>query len=112
MFVLDCLLLDILSGVKFSCIFRNVCIFVLFAVVRIFVDFVNLRFWLLYFYSFHVPAFKRFTVAPESSRKSISKIGFCFVKADSKLVHWYIGSIHVGLDSIVIIELQVSSRAL
>ena len=107
-----CLFFDIISGVRFGLIVPKVWIFVLFGAVSLFVDFANCRFGLLYLSLFQVSLLRRLSVASESSRKSISNIGFCLVKSVSKLVHWYIDKYHVGFDSIMFIELQVSSCAL
>ena len=106
-------LFDILSGVRLNVIVPNVSMVVLFAAVSVLFARSRCISGLLYFISFQVSSFKRFKVAPESNRKSVSNTGFCFVKSCSNLLHWYIVSIHVGLlPSAFTIVLHVSSFAL
>ena len=97
-----------LSGVKSSFTVAIVSIVVLFAAVSVLMAFSRYNSGLLYFISFHISSFIRFKVAPASKRKSISNMGFCFVKSCSSLVHRYIGSIQVGLlSNVFIIELYL-----
>ena len=104
---------DVFSGVRFIVTVPNVSIVVLFAAVSVLLAFSRRISGLLNFIQFQVSSFKRFNVAPESNRKSISSIGFCFVNSCSILLHWYIGNIQVGLPSSVFITvLHVSSLAL
>ena len=102
-----------MSGVRFSVTVPNVSIVVLFAAVSVLLACSRRISGLLCFISFQVFWFKRFKVAPESNRKSISSIGLFFVKSCSILLHWYIANIQVGLlSSVFITVLHVSSLAL